>query len=123
MWLPWKRVAEKKSLIKSVNELINDFNELNDDLLFKCTYQDDIAKAALKSRGLLLHRDYLIQYLHEMKFNIAKLSQRLSYNRTKEFEKFLKSLQGMTSDNIFKSISEFRKNVSVSLPNKCKKGS
>lgn len=121
-WLPWKRVAEKKSLIKSVNELINDFNRLNDDLLLKCMYQDDIAKTALKSRGLLLHRNYLIQYLHEMKFNIVKLSQRLAYNRTKEFEKFLKSLQGGTRDDILKSISEFRKKCFSKFTQQVRKG-
>lgn len=108
---------KKEFLIKEVNKLISDFNKLNEYLA--TTFMWDIANneysfqnvqtKAFRDKGLSLHRNYLLAYVHEVSFNIQKTLERLYYNRTKEFEKFLKSLEGRNAFYITFNISKFRR--------------
>ncbi|MDO4200192.1 MAG: hypothetical protein Q4D57_05535 [Clostridia bacterium] len=108
---------KKKFLIREVNKLISEFNKLNEYLATtfmwdtannKYSFQNVQAKV-FRDKGLSLHRNYLLAYVHEANFNIQKTLGRLYYNRTKEFEKFLKSLEGRNALYITFNISKFRR--------------
>lgn len=113
-WLSKERSREKKELVSKVNGLIEEFNKLNSDLTRYSHPRDEnelsIENKMFEDEGLSLHHNYLLQYVHEARFNSVRLLQRLSYNRTKDFEKFLKGLQGLTPEEINAKIEDFKQN-------------
>lgn len=113
-WLSKERSREKKELVSKVNGLIDEFNKLNNDLT-QYSRPRDVDELSVESKifeeeNLLLHHNYLLKCAHEARFNSFRLLQRLSYNRTKEFEKFLKGLQGLTPEEINARIEDFKQN-------------
>ena len=110
------RERKKKDLINKINKLIDDFNDLNKYLATTFLWDNynnsySFAKAqekAFASKGLATHRNYLLAFEHEACFNIQKLLDRLYYNRTKDFEDFLKSLEGKSVVSIGLRIAMWR---------------
>lgn len=115
--LIWKRSAESKQLINKINELIDEFNDLNfalsryGNIPNHSASQFSISNATdryFKNRGLSNHAPYLTQYTWEIHYNIVRTLERLCYTRTKEFEQFLKNLEGKKSDVILREILKFK---------------
>lgn len=104
--------TDKKNIIYDINLLIDKFNEDNNmlrdslwDLQNPNNFNVFTENAMIKKLGN--HRHYLLSYLHEIKFNIVKLNERLFYIREKEFQKFIDSL---TKDSK-KSIETIKKDI------------
>ncbi len=97
--------SEKKKIIKDINLLIDKFNEY-DEILTSYLYDGSNPYRFSKASDSILnerlggHRNYLLSSLHEMKFNVVMLNERLSYIRKKEFEKFIDSITQDPKKNI-----------------------
>ncbi len=103
---------EKKKVIKDINLLIDKFNSdnnllyedsvrYNDDETNKKYYKDKksnkIPNIYATISNIVIsefsyHRNYLLAYLHDIKFESTTLEERLRYNRVSEFEKFISSI-------------------------------
>ena len=117
-WLEKKKDKEKADLIQKINKLIDWFNEYNNYLSYVFAYDDannrysfqNAKEKSYRDKHLEIHRDYLLEYEHDAYFDIVKMCERLAYNRTKEFEKFLKNLENKKASVILVEIDKFKNN-------------